>query len=245
GLDHLVFAGFDCENSLLIDLRRRRAIGRFSPDMAADQPYWDTVIFPSVLSVLGAKAGITGLHCGCVVRNGRGLLLHGRSGSGKSTLTLAFLRQGYEFLSDDWTYFSRSDGRLRAWGLATRLKLLPDAAEFHPELKGFELGVSLNGERAYEIDPTLLSGRGRARFCDPLALIFLERQAADGFRLTKVPAPEASKRLEEDLLADSAWLLSRQLRTIESLVERGCWLLRYGGDPLSAAQNLADVCGQS
>src|SRR5438094_1463737 len=53
GLDHLVFAGLDSENSLLMDLRKRRAIGRFSPAMASDHIYWSTVIFPVLLSVMG------------------------------------------------------------------------------------------------------------------------------------------------------------------------------------------------
>src|SRR5215471_5759181 len=36
GLDHLVYAAFDFENALLVDLGKRRVIGRFSPAMAAD-----------------------------------------------------------------------------------------------------------------------------------------------------------------------------------------------------------------
>ncbi|MGH9402039.1 MAG: HPr kinase/phosphorylase [Terriglobia bacterium] len=242
GLDHLVFAGFNSENSMLIDLRTRRAIGRFSPALAADQAYWETVIFPTLLSVMGATAGVTGLHCGCVVRNGGGLLLCGRSGSGKSTLTLALARKGFSFLSDDWTYFSRSDGQLHAWGLATRLKLLPDAPQFFPELDGFEVGVSLNGEPAYEVDPVLQLGIARTRCCDPRWLIFLERQSAPAFHLTRAPAMEASTRLEEDLLAETAELPSPQLSIIESLAGRECWLLQYGGDPETAAQSLADLC---
>lgn len=243
GLGHLVFAGFDSENSLLMDLRSRRAIGRFSPAMAADQAYWDTVIFPTLLSVLGVTAGIAGFHCGCVVRNGSGVLLWGRSGSGKSTLTLALARNGFSFLSDDWTYFSRSDGQLRAWGLATRLKLLPDAPEFFPELRRFDVGISLNGEYAYEVDPVLQLGIARTRCCNPRWLIFLERQPAPEFHLTKMPASETSTRLEEDLLTETAGLLSPQLSIIESLAGRGCWLLRYGGDPQIVSQSLAEFCG--
>src|SRR5262245_16865356 len=40
GLGHLVFAGFDEENSLLINLRDRSAVGRFTPELANDAQFW-------------------------------------------------------------------------------------------------------------------------------------------------------------------------------------------------------------
>src|SRR5262249_49252927 len=40
GLGHLVFAGFDEKNSLLINLRARSAAGRFTRDLAGDVQFW-------------------------------------------------------------------------------------------------------------------------------------------------------------------------------------------------------------
>jgi len=242
GLGHLVFAGFNSENSLLLDLGKRRVFGRLSPAMGADQAYWKTVIFPNLLTLLGPTIGVTELHCACVAQNGGGILLWGAAGSGKSTLTLALARHGFSFLSDDWTCLSLKDGQPRAWGLATRLKLLPDAAEFFPELRNFEVGASRNGERAYELDPDAQLGVPRSRCCEPRCLFILERQAVPGFNLTRMSAAEAAARLEGDLLAERADLLRPQLRIIESLVDRGCWLLRYGGAPQDVAQGLARFC---
>ncbi|PYV20170.1 MAG: hypothetical protein DMG27_23685 [Acidobacteria bacterium] len=55
-------------------------------------------------------------------------------------------------------------------------------------------------------------------------------------------AAEAAARLEEDLLQETAELLGPQLRLIQSLVDRGCWLLRYGGAPQDVARGLARFC---
>lgn len=238
GLDHLVFAGFDSANSLLLDLRNRRAIGRFSPAMATDHATWKRVIFPVLVAVLGASVGISVLHCGCVARGG-GLLLAGDSGSGKSTLSLALAQCGFEFLSDDRTYFAWRDGHLLAWGLPTALKLRPDAVAHFPELIGLEPGVRFNGERAFEVDPEPRFRVRRSLSCEPRWLIFLERQASPAFRLTEMLSAEAAARLGEGLPAETPQAMKFQEETIERLVERPCWLLRYGGKPQAIARALS------
>jgi hypothetical protein len=241
GLDHLIFAGLDAQNSILIDLQHRRAIGRFSPAMAADQGRWKTVIFPNLMTLMGPVVGVTGLHCACVVRDGKGMLLTGRAGSGKSTLTLALALQRFSFLSDDWTYFSRGGGGLWAWGLIPRLKLLPPSAAFFPELADFDTAVSVNGEEAFEIDPHRNLGVARSRSCEPRQLVFLERTSAPEFTLTRMPAADAIAHLEENLLADTPEVLQSQLETVQRLVDYGPWQLRYGGTPDTVAQKLAGI----
>lgn len=176
GLGHLAYAGFDSENSLLLDLRRRSVLGRFSPAMAQDADYWQRVIFPTVVGLASDALGVTVIHSACVERNGAGLLLAGESGAGKSTLSLAMAQCGFAFLSDDRTYLSHAGGQLIAWGLITPLKLLPHAAKYFPELRSREPGVSLNGERAYEVDPEQVFGVRRSLRCEPRWLVFLERQ---------------------------------------------------------------------
>jgi hypothetical protein len=239
GLDHLIFVGLDAQNSILIDLNRRLAIGRLSPAMAADQERWKTILFPNLLSLLGPAIGVTGLHCACVVRDGKGMLLAGRSGSGKSTLTMALGLRGFSFLSDDWTYFTRGGGGISAWGLIPRLKLLPPAADYFPELAQFNAAVSANGEEAFEIDPHKNLGIPRSLSCEPHELVFLERTSSPEFTLTRMPAADAAAYLEENLLADTPEALQSQLDIVQRLVDRGPWQLRYGGAPDLVAEKLA------
>lgn len=241
GLSHLVFAAFDSECAVLVDLRTSRAIGRFSRAMAADRPYWKKVIFPALFGIVSATIGIAALHCACVARNGQALLLAGGSRSGKSTLSLALAQKGFAFLSDDWTYFSRREGRLLAWGLTTPLKLLPDAVEHFPELACLDRAVSSNGEPAYEVDPELAFGTERCVCAEPRWLIFLERQEAAALMLTEMSPVDAAARFEEDLEGLPAAVSEGRdflVKTIRILVQRPCWLLRYGGRPQTVAQAL-------
>jgi len=238
GLGHLIFAGFDSQNSMMIDLRARRAIGRFSPAMGADRAFWKTVILPVLLSAIGASVGITELHCACVVRIEDGLLLAGRSGSGKSTLALALAQAGFAFLSDDRTYLSKCQGRLFAWGLPTLLKLRPEAMAWFPGIENLAVHLAWNKEPALQFDPSLQHGLERARRCEPKGLIFLERLAHPAFDLNVMPRAEAAARLEEDLIAEAPEAVEKQLGMIAALVERPCWRLAHGGPPGVIAQEL-------
>lgn len=242
GLDHLIFAGFDSENSLLIDLRGRRAIGRFSPAMGTDRVYWKTVVFPVLLSIVAASVGVTELHCACVARKEGGLLLAGGSGSGKSTLSFALARSGFAFLSDDRTFFSRHDGHLLAWGMPALLKLRPDAAALFLELGNLEPDIAPDGERAFLIDPERQFQLRRSRHCEPRWLVFLERQPSPGMTLDEMPRAEAVARLKEDLMPETPEAMKSQGETINAVVEGGCWLLRYGGEPQRAAGALSEFC---
>jgi len=243
GLNHLVFAGFDSENAFLVDLQTQRILGRLSPSMAADRIYWKRVIFPALFGIVCQTIGITPIHCACVARDGDGALLAGDSGAGKSTLSLALAQIGLTFLSDDWTYLSRRDGRLLAWGLNTPLKLLAGAAQHFPELAVITPDVSFNGELAYEVEPDRMFGIRRSACAEPRWLIFLERQEASGVSLAEMPSAEAAARFEENLEGlPSAVSGARDflVETIRILVQRPCWLLRFGGKPHAVARALYD-----
>jgi len=241
GLGHLIFGGFDSENSILIDRLRRQAIGCFSPAMGADRAYWKRVIFSNLLTALSGSIGVTELHCACVVRDGRGLLLSGRSGSGKSTMALALAQAGFAFLSDDRTWVSRHEGWLQAWGLPTLLKLHPEAVALFPDLRGLEPSVLPDGRTAFQLDVQSQLGIPRILHCEPRWLVFLERHESSTTTLTRMLAEEAAARLRQDLLSETPSAAKDQWETIRRLVERGCWLFRPGGTPQEASQMLAHL----
>jgi hypothetical protein len=238
GLGHLVFAGFDEGSSVLADLRTRRVIGRFSAAMAADLSYWQTVIFPMLLTIVSASIGIAELHCACVAKGQDGVLLAGPSGAGKSTLALALSQQGCGFLSDDRTFCSIKNNEVRAWGFPTPLKLRPEATTWFDELRKETLTDTRRGGPAFWLDPERLVGVERVQQCRPTALIFLERRDTAEFRLNSMSPTEALNRLNRDLLAELPEAITRRSGTINKIVELPCWLLEYGGEPRVIAREI-------
>ena len=242
GLGHRIFGAFDSESSVIIDLESRRISGRFSPALAADDNYWKRVVFPRLITAVGSSIGVTELHCSCLSWNGCGLVLFGAPGAGKSTLALALARQGFSLLSEDWTYFSRRDADLAAWGLPTGVKLLPDAIRHFPELAQFETSIGLNGEESYQTQPERDFGTSLAQCCQPKWLVLLDRIEEPAFDISTMSSAQAAEILCRDLLAQSAKVFDQQQGMVQKLVANGCWRLRYGGHAQDVASALASHC---
>jgi len=243
GHGHLVFAGFDSQNSLLLDLRNQRVLGRLTPALAGDRKLWKTVILPMMIATIAASAGSTVLHCACVAWKGSGLLLAGESGSGKSTLSVALAQSGFDFVSDDRTVISTAESRQLAWYLSTQLKLRSEAADLFPALRGLAVRPDFKGEMIHHLDPGEELRLPRVRCCSPRWVFFLERGESPEFALAEISSEEASARLEEGLARETPEAAQRQRRAIEALASSDCWKLHYGGDPHAVARALREfVC---
>lgn len=238
GLDHLVFASFDSDSSMLVDVSKRRVVGRFSMNMGSDRNHWKAVIFPVLMSVVAASVGIVELHCSCLVKDNKGYLLAGPSCSGKSTLAMALACAGFAFLSDDRTFCSVETGGLFAWGLAASVKLRLEARDWFRELLNRKPTEVQDGESILRFDPELQFGLKRAKFCEPEYLIFLERHEEPKFSLTEMTSLEAAELIDQELMAEPPALAEQQRRVIKRLITIPCWRLRYGGDPSAVAVKL-------
>ncbi|HEY1657400.1 MAG TPA: hypothetical protein VGG14_03580 [Candidatus Sulfotelmatobacter sp.] len=245
GLDHLVFASFDSDSSMLVDLHKRCVAGRFSANMGSDLNYWQAVIFPMLMSIVAASVGIVELHSACVVKNNKGYLLAGPSRSGKSTLVMALARAGFAFLSDDRTFCSASKEGLSAWGVVSSLKLRQDAQVWFEELALPDLGQTERGESILRLEPESQLGLTRAKFCEPESLIFLDRHEGSEFCLQAISPQDAAQRLDRELMAEPPALMENQRKVIQRLVAIPCWQLQYWGDPgviaLKLARHLEEV----
>jgi hypothetical protein len=254
GLDYLVFASFDSDSSLLVDLHKRRVAGRFSANMGSDRDYWQAVIFPMLMSLVAASVGVVELHCACVVKNNKGYLLAGPSRSGKSTLVTALARDGFAFLSDDRTFCSASKEGLSAWGVVPSVKLRQEAQLWFHELAQRKPTDCVNGEWILRFEPESQLGLIRAKFCQPECLIFLnqrnldrrnldrrnlDRREGPEFCLQAISPPDAAQRLDQELMAEPPRLMENQRKVIDRLVAMPCWQLQYWGDPGVIAPRLA------
>jgi hypothetical protein len=89
----------------------------------------ETYLLGPVLSFALAKQGREPLHATAVIVDGKAIAFLGASGSGKSTLAAAFVRAGYQLLTDDLLLVDDVDGVLCGFPGPPRLKLFAPVAE--------------------------------------------------------------------------------------------------------------------
>lgn len=246
GLHHLVIATFGAANTFIFDLARRNITAAISKEIAGDDLFWNRLLLPIALGVLGPAVGVVPMHCACLSIAGTGILIGGASGAGKSTLSVALAQHDFDFISDDWTYLSETHGSIIAHGLSLPAKLLPDAVDYFPELAGYQVQLALNQELAYELPPRSLGSRVQL-FCKPQLFILLERTTNKGCRI----APLCS-RDGQDYVQRSVERLPRelhnQIRTRSEIIARlahlSCWRLTYGGPPRIAVKGMQRFLSQ-
>ncbi len=242
GMGHLVFGSFGPANRFIFDLERRTVVATVSEDAARDPPFWDRLLLPIALGVLGAAMGVVPVHSACLSVDGDGLLIAGGSGAGKSTLSVALAKNGFDYLSDDWTYVSLDEGRLVAHGMSAPAKLLPDAADYFPELCAYPVAMALNEELAYEL-PAADLGANVKLSCRARWFFFLERSMEEGCRLTRVSADESMRYVErsvERLPVELAHIAEARAAIVRQVSRLSCWKLVYGGSPEVAVRGLGE-----
>jgi hypothetical protein len=177
GRREYVHADYGNDGSVWFDLKARAVSAVLSDELIADAEFFRRAVLAVIAGVLAPSLGLACLHAGCVIRNGKAVLLSAASGVGKSTLTLALARRGWSLLSDEWTFVTRTETGLRTWGMRTSIKLMPDAARYFPELSRLSLAPALNGELSFEVEPWNVFGVDRAIEAEPKAIVLLERDS--------------------------------------------------------------------
>jgi hypothetical protein len=250
GLRHMVFATFGAQEVFAFDLLRRSVVGAVSRATARDSSFWNTQLLPIMVGVMGTTVGVVPLHSACLDRDGKGLLIAGMSGAGKSTLSVALAQREFSLVSDDWTYVSK-DGNsddLIASGLSVPVKLLPDAVRHFAELKAFTPKVSLNGELAFEVDPTKVFHSDVKRNSSPHWLIFLERDDRPGCDFiphSPADAREFYERSAERLPQELPEAAAKRSEIIRSVTSRECFRVRSGESPQKTAEEIDRFCNRA
>lgn len=240
GMGQFIFAGFDGLNSLLVDLKQRLVVGRFTNAFAEDEVVWKKILFPVLPAFLSPSIPVAILHGACVEHKGSGLLLVGPSGSGKSTIAFTLGRLGFGYLADDRTYLSLRNGRLFAWSAGGFLKLRSDASGHFPVAEGGEPGVSSKGEKFIEVDPEDDLGFKRVKCCEPECLVFLERGSEATPQLRQANHAEIASRLERDLKCNGNDTEFHK-DVFQGLVQMPCYVLRNQGSPEAVSNTLRDI----
>ena len=179
GVQQFVFAVFHARETFLIDLFERRITAVVSRETARDHEFWNSVLIPIALGILGPTIGVAPLRCAAVTSCGIGILIAGAPGVGKSTLSMALAREGFSIISDDWTYTHREQNDIIAHGLRVPIKLVPGTSQFFEELTALRPRISLTGEVTVEVNPVNNFGIRIEERCVPECVIFLERWALE------------------------------------------------------------------
>jgi hypothetical protein len=243
GLHHVVTASFGRSNVFVFDILRRTLSASVSAAVARDDRFWKEKLIPITLGVLGSAMGLVPVHCACLELDGEGLLIAGVSGAGKSTLSVALSENGFNYVSDDWTYISRRGDGIVAHGTSAPVKLLPDAVGHFQSLQRHKLQRSMNGELAYEVDIAEAFGAHVEQACEPRWLMFLDRTQRAGAVFTPMSSSEARSYLSssvERLPPQLYEAVAMREQTIESVALLPSWRFRYGGTPQFAAKELRE-----
>jgi hypothetical protein len=233
GLQHLVFASFGPSNIFLFDLLRKKVTATVSARTVADRAFWDRILLPIAMGVMGPAVGVLPIHAACLAMGGRGVLIAGASGAGKSTLSVALAQAGFDFLADDWSYLALQQNELVAHGMSVPAKLLPDAVNYFPVLARHAVGVSLNQELAYELPIQEFGARSQRR-CNPHWFFFLERTPAERCRITRISSVQARLYVERSvdrLPRELVEMIQTRTALIDQLTRLSCWKLTYSGPP--------------
>ena len=180
------------------------------------------------LAMLGPAGGHLPLHCACVTRGGRSVLVRGPSGAGKSTFTYACVRRGYQVVSDDVVHIGNGV-EPRAWGIPWRFQLLPDATRFFPELAGSEARLQPNGERKIDVD-VARRFPGRAAPSAPLGPVLLLSRRPGPTEIERVPDDEAASEVEPVWPWQVGWSATHQA-LLEGVVRNGVYRFATGAEP--------------
>jgi hypothetical protein len=170
------------------------------------------------------SADRTFVHAGVVAVDDRAVLIPGRSGAGKTTLVAALLRQGAEYLSDEFA-------------------VLGPGGDVHPYAR--HLALRLPGHPFSRMHPAELGATARSTHVPPGAVFFTEFHSSGPTALEVVSPAQAALRLLPHCLGVRA--RTRQtLASLRALTRRVPSFANTRGDAdTMAADVIARVRSQS
>lgn len=182
------------------------------------------------------------LHAGGLCVNGRGLLLPGASGAGKSTLTLALLRSGFGFMSDDTVFLSQHQDGLRVFAFPEDIDITDKTAVMFPELDREEERTRIAGAVKWQISAPAVYGVDYVPACSPTVLVFPEVANRPRSVLEPLDPGAALLELVPNVLLTDPESSQQHLNILGRLVETcDCYRLRTGTDLEAVPELLRSV----
>ncbi len=195
-------------------------------DVASETAYFSYFFLKPLTYLLLAPRHFAFVHASCVALDGRAMILCGDAFAGKTCLAYGCARRGWTFLSGDATHLLHDSADFSVVGRPFSIRFRESAAELFPELAEWPAMVRPNGKASIEIgtDRLGLQTTLRARASH---LVFLERSAAGGARVSEIAAEEAMRRLDEAVFFGDAAIRERQRATLAHFASLPAVRLEY------------------
>jgi hypothetical protein len=242
--EHLMFIVADTENFMVCDFKQNFAFGWISELVASNHALTRYRFLTSAgLTLIEQQSGAS-LHCGLVVRNGRGVALLGDSCAGKSTLSYACARAGWTFVSDDGTLLVRDRSDRYAVGDPHAIRLREETRLLFPELEDHLPITRGNGKIGIEIFTRELPIQ-TAPGCSIDHLIFLNRNEPGPARIRRYPKQDALQWCERYATFGTREVHESQIGCYERLMSAGIWEMCYSDldDAVARLERLVDSGG--
>lgn len=171
------------------------------------------------------------IHAATLVRDGRAIVIPGTRGKGKTTSCLALATNGYQFLSDDVTFFRENNGDIELLSFPERVSVTQGTIELIPVLKERRDALRDGFLKQHFVIDDILPGI-RTECATPGLILFPELTGSKRSELETIPASRAL----ESILPQGLSVLDResareQFRLLSLLVQRStCHRLHFGSD---------------
>jgi hypothetical protein len=216
------------------------AAGRIRIAVVGDDPDSRVVAAHPLLTVAlhetVKRFGRYPLHAAGLALGGRGVLVPGTSGAGKSTLTVALVRAGFDFLSDDTVFLTRDGEGVVASGFPDEIDVTEGTVSMFAELRhlhGLPLipGRDKHGFRVEEVFGVTPLAR-----CRPAALVFPRVEEGPSPHLEPLSPSEALVELMPNVLVTEPVATQAHMDMLGELVRTvPGYRFRPGRDPVAAA----------
>jgi hypothetical protein len=239
--EHLMLFVANAENFMVCDLEKSFGFAWTTESVAREPALLRYRFLTAGGLTLVEQQSCASLHCGLVVRNGRGVAFLGDSFAGKSTLSYACARAGWSFASDDGIFLVRDRDDRYAVGDPYTLRLRDDARQMFPELRDRMPAPRPNGKLAMEIFTRTLPIQ-ITQGCTIDHIVFLKRNAPGTVRIKPYRKEDARDWCQRYSTFGTRETRQAQSRCYERLLTAGVWEMQYNDldDAIGRLEQLVD-----
>lgn len=160
------------------------------------------------------------LHAAAFSENDRAILIAGTSGAGKSTLSIALVRAGFGYLTDDMVFLGRSADGMVVRGLAEDIDVSDQTIAFFPELNDLLRFPRADGYPKRQVRVEEMYGARVVRESRPAAIVFPHISGNPASTITPVDSDEALLEIAPNALRTQACACQSHLAALVDLVKQ-------------------------